>query len=269
MRWRWRAATDRKLSWPRSLRRAGSPTPAFRRGRETTSPSTSGSTADDVVGALDAFVGGGEKRVDLAEVNGRVFVNNVSLGVYAEAVRREGYREAKLKTILDTLPDVIGPQGDGLDLRWTGADGTEHSSGGAILVSNNRYRLGHAVGSGTRPRIDDGLLGIAIAADLTGPDGRPNRPERPLREWTTRTFEVRADGPVAAGVDGESLVLRPSASLRGPPARVASQDRPGASRGLAVDADARDAPRRHAGAGRDRLRVSPALIGRPNTAPPR
>ena len=44
---------------------------------------------DDVVGALDAFVDGGrERRVDLAEVNGRVFVNNVSLGVYAEAVQR-------------------------------------------------------------------------------------------------------------------------------------------------------------------------------------
>ena len=31
------------------------------------------------MGALDAFVDGGERRVDLAEVNGRVFVNNVSL----------------------------------------------------------------------------------------------------------------------------------------------------------------------------------------------
>ena len=44
---------------------------------------------DDVVGALDAFVEGGERRVDLAEVNGRVFVNNVSLGLYAEAVERD------------------------------------------------------------------------------------------------------------------------------------------------------------------------------------
>ena len=45
---------------------------------------------EDVVGALDAFVDGGERIVDLAEVNGRVFVNNVSLGLYAEAVQREG-----------------------------------------------------------------------------------------------------------------------------------------------------------------------------------
>src|SRR5829696_6585113 len=123
---------------------------------------------EDVVGALDAFAGGGEKRVDLAEVNGRVFVNNVSLGLYAEAVQREGYREAKLRTILDTLPDVVGSEGNGLNLRWTGPGGTEHSSGAAILVSNNRYRLGRAAGSGTRPRIDDGLLGITVAGAPAG-----------------------------------------------------------------------------------------------------
>ena len=43
---------------------------------------------NDVVGALEAFVDGGERSVDLAEVNGRVFVNNVSLGVYADAVQQ-------------------------------------------------------------------------------------------------------------------------------------------------------------------------------------
>ena len=37
-------------------------------------------------------------------MNGRVFVNNVSLGVYAEAVQRSGYRDAKLRTLLDTVP---------------------------------------------------------------------------------------------------------------------------------------------------------------------
>jgi diacylglycerol kinase family enzyme len=163
---------------------------------------------DDVVGALDAFVGGGEKRVDLAEVNGRVFVNNVSLGLYAEAVQREGYRRAKIRTILDTLPDVLGPEGAGLDLQWTGPGGSEHSAGAAILVSNNRYRLGRAVGSGTRPRIDDGLLGITVAGAPRGRGGGGHLPQRAWREWSAPQFEVRADGPIAAGIDGEALVLQ-------------------------------------------------------------
>ena len=123
---------------------------------------------DDVVGALDAFVDGGERIVDLAEVNGRVFVNNVSLGLYAEAVQREGYRDAKLRTLLDTVPDMLGPGGSELDLRWTSPSGHVHHAGAMVLVSNNRYRLGRAVGSGTRPRIDDGLLGITVFGDALG-----------------------------------------------------------------------------------------------------
>ena len=119
---------------------------------------------DDVVGALDAFVNGGERRIDLAEVNGRVFVNNASLGLYAEAVQREGYRDAKLRTILDTAPDVLGsqPSGPTSELGWRGEDGTAHESAAVILVSNNTYRLGRPVGSGTRPRIDSGELGVAV-----------------------------------------------------------------------------------------------------------
>jgi diacylglycerol kinase family enzyme len=164
---------------------------------------------DDVVGALDAFVDGGERRVDLAEVNGRVFVNNVSLGLYADAVQRTGYRDAKLRTLLDTVPDMLGPDGTGLDLRWTGPGGHEHASGAAILVSNNRYRLGRAVGAGTRPRIDDGRLGITIAAAPTGRGGGGRLPQRPWREWTAPVFEVDADHPVPAGIDGEAAKLEP------------------------------------------------------------
>ena len=128
---------------------------------------------DDVVGALEAFVDGGERRVDLAEVNGRVFVNNVSLGLYAVAVQRSGYRDAKIRTLLDTVPDVLGPGGVGLNMRWQGPGGQEHHRGVAVLVSNNRYRLGRAVGSGTRPRIDDGLLGITVVGRARAGANRP------------------------------------------------------------------------------------------------
>jgi diacylglycerol kinase family enzyme len=192
---------------------------------------------DDVVGALDAFVDGGERRVDLAEVNGRVFVNNVSLGLYAEAVQREGYREQKLRTIIDTLPDVLGPEGEALDLRWTGPGGHRHSSGAAILVSNNRYRLGHAIDSGTRPRIDDGLLGVTVASGLTGRGRRQGWPQRPWRAWSTPEFEVHADHPIAAGIDGEAVRLDPPLRFRIKPGvlrvRIA-RAHPGASPSAAI-----------------------------------
>ena len=162
---------------------------------------------DDVVGALDAFVDGGERWVDLAEVNGRVFVNNVSLGLYADAVQRAGYRDAKIRTVLDTVPDVVGPGGSDIDMRWTGPGGHEHHGGAAVLVSNNRYRLGRAVGSGTRPRIDDGLLGIIVVGAPPGAARTAvrcsarcaNGPPRPSRSMRT--------SPVPAGIDGEALVL--------------------------------------------------------------
>ena len=117
---------------------------------------------DDVVGALDAFVDGGERTVDLAEVNGRVFVNNVSLGLYAEAVQREGYRDAKLRTLLDTVPDMLGPGGSELDLRWTSPSGQRAPRGcdGARLQqplpARPRCRLGHAAADRRRPARDHG-----------------------------------------------------------------------------------------------------------------
>ena len=189
---------------------------------------------DDVVGALDAFVDGGERQVDLAEVNGEVFVNNVSLGLYAEAVQRPGYREAKLRTLLDTVPDVLGSD-QKLDLAYRGPGGSEHRSGAAILVSNNRYRLGTAVGSGTRPRIDDGLLGITVAGAPTGGPGR--FAQRPWREWSAPEFEVRSDHPVMAGIDGEAVTLDPPLRFRIKPGvlRVrVSGKHPGASPSAAI-----------------------------------
>ncbi len=182
---------------------------------------------DDVVGALDAFTKGGERVVDLAEVNGRVFVNNVSLGVYAEAVQRGGYRDAKLRTIADTMPTVLGPGGEPLGLRWTGGDGRDHNTSAVVLVSNDAYRLGRALGSGTRPRLDAGVLGItALGAGAAGGS------EKRVQVWAAPSFEVHSDRPVAAGIDGEAATLDSPLRFRSRPralrVRIAPQH-PGAS----------------------------------------
>ena len=187
---------------------------------------------------------GGEHRVDLAEINGRVFVNNASLGIYAEAVQREGYRDAKLRTMLDTMPDVLGSQQTGAtsDLGWRGPDGTQHSSAAVILISNNVYRLGNVVGSGSRPRMDGGELGIAVWAPSE--DG-----SRRWLQWSAPTTEITSTQPVPVGVDGEALAQNPSrvrirpgrcgfelhrstlAPRRRPPCRAPSQTSSGSLRG--------------------------------------
>ena len=169
---------------------------------------------DDVVGALDAFVDGGEHLVDLGEVNGRVFVNNVSMGLYAEAVQSKGYRNAKIRTLLDTVPTVFGPSGSELDLQWASPDGAVHASAATILVSNNPYRLGHAVGSGTRPRIDAGRLGVAVVPARGSGDGRHRATSPLLQQWSTTDFEVASTRPVPLGIDGEAFMLDPPVRFR-------------------------------------------------------
>ncbi|MGA9285709.1 MAG: diacylglycerol kinase family protein [Solirubrobacteraceae bacterium] len=172
---------------------------------------------DDVVGALDAFTDGVERRIDLARVNDRVFVNNASLGVYAKVVQSEAYRDAKLGTWTDMLPDLLGPNAEEIDLEFTAPDGTVYKDAPLVLVSNNPYELTHFSGAGTRERIDTGLLGIVaarvrgtdvsklVALELVGQAGRyPG-----LLSWSSPEFEVHSGGPVEIGLDGEALVLDP------------------------------------------------------------
>jgi len=114
--------------------------------------------------------------------------------------------------VLDIVPDALGPRGEGLHLQWEGPGGHRHGGVAAILVSNNVYRLGRAVGSGTRPRIDDGLLGITVFGGPFGTGADGTGPQRPWRAWTAPAFEVRGDRTVAVGIDGEAA--RPEPPLR-------------------------------------------------------
>ena len=195
---------------------------------------------NDVVGALDAFTNGRQRLVDLAEVNGRVFVNNVSLGVYAEAVQTEGYRDAKIRTIADTVPLAIGPDEQPLDLQWTGADGQHHDTAAIVLVSNGSYRLGRVLASGTRPRLDAGVLGITVATRGAG------ERRRPVAAWSASTFEVSSGVPIAAGIDGEAAMLDSPLRFESRPAALRvliAPQHPGASPSATMPAGRWDAIR--------------------------
>jgi diacylglycerol kinase family enzyme len=177
---------------------------------------------------------GGERLVDLAEVGGRVFVNNVSIGVYAEAVQHARYRGAKLRTLLDTVPQVLGPGAEERDVRWVGPGDVRHNGGVALLVANNRYRLGHGmgVGSGTRPCLDDGVLGITVLGPAAGTSSRLRVLRRPVVEWSVPTLEVDSGRPVAAGIDGEAAYLDPPLCFRSRPGALRvriARGHPGAS----------------------------------------
>lgn len=177
-----------------------------------------GLNRDDVVGALDAFTDGTERRIDLATVNGRVFVNNASLGLYAHVVQTPQYRDAKLRTAADTMPHFLGPDAVPPDLRFTGPDGTEYSTAQLILVSNGPYLLDRLEGLGTRVRMDSGLLGVvtltvrdaseAVRFTTLQATGQIRRFPG-WRQWTAERFEVRSGGPLAVGVDGEAVTFEP------------------------------------------------------------
>ena len=211
---RWPAATARRRSSRRSPRSSTFPTRASRRARETTSRSTSGSIATtSSVRSTHSWTAASAASTSATSTGACSSTTSRS----ASTPRRcsapaTGTRSsARCST---RCPTPSGRRGSGLDLRWTGPDGHEHHGGAVIMVSNNRYRLGRTVGSGTRPAIDDGLLGITVAGAPTGRGERGRSPQRPVREWTAPTFEVDADDPVPAGIDGEAAAPRATAALR-------------------------------------------------------
>jgi diacylglycerol kinase family enzyme len=178
---------------------------------------------NDVVGALDAFDEAVERRIDLGEVSGRVFVNNVSLGVYAKIIQSPEYRDAKRQTTAGMLPALLGPDAEPFDLRFTGPDGTPQDGAQLIQVSNNPYDFTTLTGFGTRARLDTGMLGIAaakvrgatdvaafVAADTAG---RVDR-FKGWTEWVAPTFTVESGAPIEAGVDGEAMLFDPPLEFR-------------------------------------------------------
>lgn len=161
-----------------------------------------GLPADDPLGAVAAF-GGAERCVDVGRVGERVFLNNVSLGVYARLVHRRERRRRRDETLarLRALATSVWQ-----DRRWTRrfrVDG-QPVIASVVLVANNEY-LEELTSLGERERLDGGVLALYAARGV-----------RRLH-WTERTgqqFRIESDRPLHAAVDGEPAVLASPLELR-------------------------------------------------------
>ena len=160
----------------------------------------------DLLGSLDAFTDGVERRIDVAEVNGRLFLNNVSLGIYGDAVRQPAYRDAKARTLAQTAVQVLGPSAPAAGLEVVDDRGLPHHDPAVVLVSNNPYSFEPPHAPGTRPALDSGQLGVAVL-------DRPAAGQSAGRTWTAQQIEVTATAPVHAGIDGEPVELNPPLRL--------------------------------------------------------
>lgn len=160
---------------------------------------------------LDALHDGVELRIDLGMIGDRAFVNNASFGAYAEIVQSPAYRNDKVGTALQKLPDLVGRHhGPRLDIRIDGH--TVLTAPQAVLISNNPYDAGDIAGLGRRARLDRGVLGVlgikvesgAQAAALLSRRGQ----EHALARFTGREVIVDADEPsIPVGIDGEAVLM--------------------------------------------------------------
>jgi diacylglycerol kinase family enzyme len=145
---------------------------------------------DDPIGSLAAF-GGRERRIDIGRAGDRVFLNNISLGLYARLIhrrerhrrRREGLARLRAWWILLTHRQSLGLTIDG-----------EATEAKLVLIANNAYTL-RPLSLGARERLDEGLLHVYVV------DGS-------VDERTGARFVIDAKaGRLAAAIDGEPEVV--------------------------------------------------------------
>lgn len=171
----------------------------------------------EIVGALDAF-NGEIRMLDYATINGRVFLNVASLGLYAETVSDPAYRDAKIETARETLRSLEA-SGVSFDLQYSDRNGERHDSADLIMVSSGRYAIKGPPGDiGKRAQLDQGHLGVitlnasdpaaAIEVATLWAAGAIDR-FRGWEQWEASTFVVESNSTVSIGIDGETVTMEP------------------------------------------------------------
>jgi diacylglycerol kinase family enzyme len=147
----------------------------------------------------------------VAQVGNRIFLNNISFGLYADIISRPEYRNSKAAVTEQTLRALAGSERSTYPLHFKDAHGARQEEAAQVLVGVNRYETVKLLELGERKRLDGGLLHVIVVPELS------QNPMANLRktEWTATSFKVSdPSGWVKAGIDGESVRLRSPVTVR-------------------------------------------------------
>ena len=153
--------------------------------------------------SLDAALDGSERLIDVGIVAGKVFLNNVSFGLYPQAIADPEYRSHRARSMAGAAVDTVSHLEAKLTL--TVPDGRVVSDIEMLLTSNNPYRFIGPPDFARRPTLDTGTLGIILADRRS----RQQRGPAAFTRWESDKLTVHSDhAEIQAGVDGELMTFQ-------------------------------------------------------------
>ena len=177
--------------------------------------------------AAQVIAGGRRRMIDVAEVNGQLFVNNAAIGLYPlmvldrEAQRERLGRSKRLALLVASLRTLGRFHHQRLLLSVDG--GQQRVDTPLLFVGNNDYRLS-LPGAGRRETLDDGKLCAMVMRKKSAPGflaavarvlaGRTRDDDMVRLEDVTRLRVDSARSTVTLALDGETVRMRPPLQFR-------------------------------------------------------
>jgi YegS/Rv2252/BmrU family lipid kinase len=181
----------------------------------------------DLDAAARIIAAGYARQVDIAEVNGRAFVNNASIGLYPlmvvdrDAQRDRLGRSKRLAMLVASLRTMARFHARRLQLSIDGEEARVDTP--MLFVGNNDYRL-TMPGAGRRESVDGGELSVMVMRSKSLP-GFLAATGRALLGLSRRDDMVRLEGVreldvgssrshLTVAMDGETLAIAPPLQFR-------------------------------------------------------
>lgn len=158
---------------------------------------------------------GVERKIDVGDINGRIFLNNASFGLYADIVDSPDYRDNKVAVSRAVLQDILSGKKDGYKLSFSHGN-KKYDQATQVLVGVNRYNTINLLELGERDKLDQGVLQITAITKLSDELVKQMMKVFSINfssgidkidgvdQWDSKNFKVTSPRKkIVAGVDGE------------------------------------------------------------------